>query len=170
MTTQLCTQADMERILASYGVREYADHDDNGVIDTGVLDDCIDQASGEVLIWLGQRYSVASLAAQSLVVRWTATVACYFLTTRRGNPPPTSLEAEFHRLMDFPEGLLPLIGTGRVDLNGVSLKANLTPSMSNVTLDRRYRQSKIRVTQPNSTQQPSVLPRNIDNSGYYPNG
>ena len=152
----------MERLMSSYGVEQYSDHTEAGSPDTSVIDDCIDQASGEIAMYLGQRYDVSSLSTNELVNRWAATVASYFLTTRRGNPTPDSLKTEFMRLMDFDTGIIPRVGRGEIRLDGVAPRADMTPSFSNMTIDRRYPVSKTRVVHQTSSKQPSTLPRNLD--------
>lgn len=170
MTISLCDQADMERLFSAYGITGFADHDEDGTNDADVVEDCIIQASGEIGMYLGQQYDTDSLASNTLVNRWAALAATYFLTMRRGNPPPVSLDTEFKRLLDPETGLIPRIGKGAIKLDGVALKGNRTLSFSNVRIDRRYPQSKVRVLQNISSQQPSVLPRKLDSRGILPDG
>ena len=132
---------------------DHADHDEDGVADTGVLDDCINQATEEIDLYVATRYERSDLADSNLVNRWATLFAAYFLTTRRGNPTPNSWEIEFQRIIE----LLQDVNDGKKKIPGIPLRADMRPSMSNLTIDRRYRRSTVRVTPTNSTDAPTTL-------------
>jgi len=148
-----CTTADMSRLFASYGVTAFADHDESGTADTGVTDDCISQASEEIDMYALQLYAAASLATSALINRWATVMAVYFLCMRRGNGIPESIAAEFDRIM----AMLLKVADGTLKLPGVAMDGDLRPSFSNLKVDRRYRDSRIRVRRSVSTDAPSVL-------------
>lgn len=151
LATTYCTQAELERLLSANGVLDYADHDDDGSAEAGVVDDTINQATVEIDLYAGQRYSAAALAGSTLVSRWCTIMAAYFLSYRRGNPPPDSIADEFERIANPETGLLAKVAAGKLQLSGVPLRADLRPTMSNVTVDRRHLRSTIRVTAQNSS-------------------
>jgi phage gp36-like protein len=156
--TALCTQAEVERFLSVQGVTAFADHDQDGTADDDVVDDCIEQASEEMLAYLLQRYALASLVSSTLVKRWAVTISAYFLCMRRGNPPPEVLQTEFERLLNPETGLIPRVAAGSFALPGLALNADLVPNFANLTVDRRFGQSKVRVLPGSSGTAPSVIP------------
>lgn len=160
ISNALCTVAEVKRKVGDDVVLAWADHDEDHVNDTDVIEDAINQATEELLLYLGQRYSDAGLAGSTIVNRWCVTLACYFLSTSRGNSPSEWLEAEFQRLMEK----LPKVQNGTQPLPGVSLSQNLMPTMSNLTIDQRWRHSKIRVT-PNSSVPPTTLSQDTTYEG-----
>jgi hypothetical protein len=156
MMTTYCTQSDIERLLSSAGVLAFADHDEDGVAEVGVVDDCIVRASEEINLYCRQRYSEAGLASSSLVTRWATILGACFVCELRGNPVPASLEKEANRLL---ETILPNILAGTMSLPGIPFGNDLRPGMSNLAVDRRYRFSKVRRTGPSSTNQQSKVAR-----------
>ena len=151
LSTVYCTEAQMDLYLSSQGVIDFADHDADGTSDSGVTDDCINQATEEIDLYCRQRYTQAVLATSTLIERWAVVMAARFLCQRRGNKPPDSLEEEFQRITDPDNGFLAKIAAGKRQLPGKALRATLQPTWSNLTVDRRYRRSKIRVTDANSS-------------------
>ena len=153
LATVFCTEAQLTRRFGATALLMWSDHDEDRIADTGVVDDAINQATEELLLFLGQRYSSAGLAASEIVNRWAVTLAGYFLSTSRGNSPPEWLQVEFERIMLK----LPLVQSGQQALPGVALNGDLRPAMSNLTIDQRFRRSTVRVTPANSTDAPSTL-------------
>ena len=151
-----CVEADINRVLSSGGVIAFADHDESGTSDAGVVDDCIVRASEEINLYCRQRYSEAGLLTSSLVTRWATILAACFVCELRGNPVPASLAKEADRLL---EEILPNILAGKMNLPGIAYANDLRPAVSNLTVDRRWRFSKIRRTGPNSTNVASKVER-----------
>jgi phage gp36-like protein len=166
LSTTYCTVAEVQRFLSTVGAVAYADHDDDGVADTDVIEDCINQATEEIDGYAGQRHTQAALAGSSLVTRWCVIIASYFLAIRRGNPPPESLALEFNRILDPDSGMLARVATGKYQLPRVALRADLRPTWSNLRIDRRWPNSKIRVTRANSSDAATELEQ--DHSTEYP--
>lgn len=157
LPTTYCTQADMERRFSAAGVTAFADHDADGLEDDGVIDDCINQATDEINLYLRGKYAEAGLAGSTLVNRWAATLACYHLCECRGNPPPESLQRAFDWLMTPETGMLALIAACKINLPGVALNGDRRPTWSNLHVDRRWPHSKVRVTRSNSSDAPTAL-------------
>jgi phage gp36-like protein len=152
-----CDEADMRRLFSVYGVTAFADHDQDGEPDAEVVNDCINQATEEVGLYAQQWYTPAQLDTSTLVNRWATTLACYFLCQRRGNGPPQSLADEFARIM----ARLEQIAAGTLKLPGIAMRDDMRPSMSNLRVDRRYPNSRIRVTPTNSTDAPTRLSQDV---------
>ena len=148
--TTYCTKAEIERFLSVQGVVNMADHDEDGIVEAGVIDDAIAEAKGEIDLFCRGRYSEAGLASSTLVNNWAVTIAASALCELRGNTVPDSLNRRVTRII---ETLLPKIQTGELNLPGLAFANDSRPAMSNLTVDRRYARSKVRVTQINSTNQ-----------------
>lgn len=151
VTNALCSESDLQRMFSSAGVTSFADHDQDGLADTGVTDDCINQATGEIQFYCTQ-YALADLATSNLVARWATVLAVRFLCQRRGNIVPDSVESEYQ---DIKEKLKEV--RSGFPIPGVPYRTNSLPTMSNVRVDRRYPQSTIRVTPNNSTNASTAL-------------
>lgn len=149
----------MNRRMGEDAIREYSDHDGDGVADGDVIDDCIEQASAEI-DYFCNRYSETGLLASKLIESWATIMACYYAATTRGNPPPTSLEREYLKIMERLEG----ISSGSTTLPGVSMSFDFRPTMSNRQVNRWHRTDTIRVTKSNSTNVPSQVPRHIQSN------
>lgn len=156
IATTYCTAAEIKRRCGDVAWLNYTDHDADGIEDSNVGDDAINEATETISFYCQTRgYSVASLAASTLINRWTVVVAWYVLARNRGNPPPDSLAIEYAEIIRKLEA----IAAGKMSLPGVAFSSR--PGMSNHIIDRRYPQSKVRVEQHISTDQPSTLPRNF---------
>lgn len=147
-----CTLADMERKFSEPGVTAFADHDESGTADTGVVDDSINQATDEINLYCQGWYTPARLATSPLINRWATLFACIFNCENRGNPVPDSFLLERERIMALLERIL----SGTMQLPGIPLRADMGPSFSNLGIDRRYAYRKVRV-KPNSNQAPTML-------------
>lgn len=158
ITNALCSLADLQRLFSSTGVTSFADHDQNGSDDSGVTDDCINQATEEISLYTQKFYALADLVSSTLINRWATTLGVVFLCQRRGNPVPESLQSEFERIMQKLEQ----IAAGTLQVPGIAMRANLLPSFDNLTVDQRYPRSTIRVTQANSSENmPSTLSQDL---------
>ena len=158
-----CSVADVERILSAQGVESFGDHDGDGTADEDVIEDCINQACDELDMYLLQRYTQAGLLTSSLVNRWSAKVAVYFICCLRGNSPPESVQAEFNRILNEKNGLAVLASEGKPNLPGVPLAAWMAPTFANMRVTRAYGTRSIRRQPEISSNDPTTLPR--DNTG-----
>ena len=157
LATVYCTEAELNRYLSSQGVIDFADNDDDGSADTGVVDDCINQATEEIDLYARQRYNQSDLSSSTLINRWAVTIAARFLCQRRGNVVPDVIEREWNRIADPDDGILVRISKGLMQLPNVPLRESLRPTFSNLKIDRRYNYSTVRVTRPNSSDAPTKM-------------
>lgn len=153
----LCTQTEVERLLSVAGVVAFSDHEDEATGNSDVVDDAIDRASGEILLFLANRYDPDVLAESSLVRRWATVGAACYLCQTRNNPPPESLVGQWEQLIADPDGIIPKIGLGKLRLAGVQMRYDSRPAFSNLRVDRRWPTSKVRVTKVNSSDAPTTL-------------
>lgn len=151
VATPYCDLADMQRLFSAQGITAFSDHDGDGQDDAGVTDDCIDEATEEINLFC-KLYSTTGLASSTLINRWATTLACFFACERRGNPVPESLATAASLVRER----LAFVMTGALVLN-VAKSVNTSPSFSNMTVDRRFPFSRVRVQQQNSDMIPTTL-------------
>jgi hypothetical protein len=150
--TTYCSETDIDSILSPFGAEIRANDDlDNStdpVTDATNADaniaSCIAQATVRVNMSLLQRYTVAVCVA-STWVRWcTAYLSARYLCLRRNNPVPESLQAECEQF----ERELAAIFASKAHLiadDGMAApKFDMTPTVTNYTIDSRYARSKVR--------------------------
>lgn len=161
------TDADVIRKVGLNAFNAWADNDGDGLADPGVSTDWHDQAGQEIDAYCVTRgYDVNGLQSSSLINRWATILACYYGSMQRGNPPPEAIDAQATEIFRKLE----LIGQGKYQLPGIPLASDMRPSMSNVKIDRRFVQQKVRVQQNISTDAPTDLSQNqsIDVPTTYP--
>lgn len=134
-----CVQADVEHVLTTEGV-VWTSADQELDAETVIVND-IARAGTVIDQYLSDRYSAAVLEANQWV-RWAAaTIAARYLSTRGGNPVPNGIQVEYDRVIEFmtriQAGVASLAGAAELRIPGVA--------MSNVQVDSRFSQQKIRV-------------------------
>lgn len=148
--TPYCAREDIDDVLSDEGVGYRATDEANQIEKSGLVTRTIRQASDRVNLYCGERYTAAELATSDYIISATAVIAAYMLSTRRGNPPPPSLEARYKEV--FEE--LGKIQLGQADVPGIVTRGGSVPVLSNLRIDGRYRQSKVRVQPDISTGTP----------------
>jgi phage gp36-like protein len=133
------TIEEMEHVLSPLGVQLRGDDNDDGTIDPGVIEDCIDEATEWVNLYVSTRYSENSLNTSSWTRAITTRLACYLVSQRRGNP--ALFEAETERILNW----LTMIKNGQLRIPRLPDRMNLIPSMSNYRVDDRFSINKTRV-------------------------
>ncbi len=161
LTIVYCEKDDMDRYLSVNGVIDASDNNQDLAADVPVIEDCINQATEEIDLSAGQRYTQAQLETSTLITRWCTVMACTFLFQRRGNPVPDSLMVEYERITDTTTGLLFLISKGKRQLPRIPLRADMRPVWSNLTIDRRFYPDSVRVIPEISIDAPTVLDQDI---------
>lgn len=144
-----CTVAELTRFLSSQGVISFGDHDQSGAADTDVAEDAINAATAEITSFGQMWYSAANMATSRMIMRWCVVMAAYNLCITRGNSVPDSIMTEFLRITEYPNGLLVRLQQGKLQLPGIALTAQNSPSFGNPTISRWHPIRKIRM-QPNS--------------------
>ncbi len=159
LATVYTSVAKVQRFMSHAFALMASDHEEDGEPNSDVIEDAINWATEEIDMYATQRYSESGLSGSELVSRWCTLLAAYFLSQTRGNPPPAAWEEMVKRLYDN----LTKIASGTLKLPGVSLRADMRPTMSNVVIDRRYRRSKARVSQANSSDPTTELTQDVAN-------
>lgn len=159
----VCSLAELRRFMSPIYADAASDNDQDLVADTDVQEDAINWATYEIQNY-ATMYSNASLASNSLVTRWGVVLSACNLAQTRGNGIPAPWAAERDRIYALLERLM----TGEFKLKGVALSEDFRPTMSNLTIDRRYRRSVVRVTTPNSSDPPTKLTQDVENDWPHP--
>lgn len=137
---KLTSREEMERLLSFRAIQNRIDDDDGGSsTEEEVLDDFIIEASDTVYAYTQHLYNELDLAGNRWV-RFRATViACYLLSRRRGDP------GLYEDLYQHNLDMLKQIKEMEMRIPRLGYKDDLTPAMSNLRVDDRFRLSKIRV-------------------------
>ena len=152
-TIVYCSIAELDRFMSSNATTDFADHDADGTADTDVIEDCINQATDEIDLYARQQHTQAQLATSTLITRWCVVMAARFLQERRMNVVSESIIAQWDRIIEN----LQKVAENRLQLPGLAKRDDMRPTWSNLKIDRRFRHSKIRVTQTNSSSAPTKL-------------
>lgn len=149
--TAYATQADVTFVLGQYGLRVRGDDNQDGAIETGYITSGLEVGAVAMNQRLFRRYAVASISASSWAKWCNAYLAAEVFCRRRGMTIPASLKEECDGLRD----LLDQIKEGHENLmsdTGLAApKSDNSPAMSNLTVDGRFRRSKIRRVPSTST-------------------
>jgi phage gp36-like protein len=140
-----CTAVDLDLYLSAVGVGAFADHEEDPSTESDVIEACIERATEEINSVLRNRYDIPALANNALLKHWSTVMACRFLCIRRGNMPPESLEYEYREIVDRDTGKLIDAVRGKINLLASFKPSDNVPSFSNLTVDRRYIDEKVRV-------------------------
>jgi phage gp36-like protein len=162
LSTTYTTEAMMQRKVGEQALIDWCDHDNEGIQEANVLDDSINEATVEIDLYCRPKYTASALAGAELIKRWATTLACFFASQSRGNPPPDSLARQVEKIYER----LDLIRQCVMSIPGVSLANDTRPTWSNRTVDRRFRNNTIRVTRTNSSKAPTKL--TVHRSSNYP--
>ena len=137
LTYVYTSRAEIERIFSEGGVSLRVD--DLGVDEALMLDEVIGEATDMINFYCSMNYDEIELESSYLVHRWATWMACYLLSQRRGNP---SLFADKY---EETIALLEEVYKHIRIIPRLATRENLTPAMSNIHIDDRFRTHKIRV-------------------------
>lgn len=143
----LCSQADVEALLSIVGKENRVDDVGNSVItatESGYIDTAIAWGSAKVLFYCWQRFAPTDLADSWLVNDWATICSCYFLSTRRGNPVPSSIFDLYKQAVDD----LKMVHSGEYDIPFVASREQSVPAWSNVRVDVMQNLRRVRVERP----------------------
>jgi phage gp36-like protein len=152
-TIVYCSVAELQRFMSSDATDDFADHNSDGDADADVIEDCINQATDEIDMYARQQHTQAQLATSTLITRWCVVMSARFLQERRMNTVSDSVAVQWDRIIENLEK----VANNRLQLPGLAKRDDLRPTWSNLKIDRRFRHSKIRVTQTNSSNAPTKL-------------
>lgn len=110
-----------------------------------IVAEIINQASETVQSYTDRYYDAADLTGSNWVRRRATILAAYYLSSRRGNP--TQYTAMVEQITRELEG----VAEGKILIPGVAARSVDVPTVSNQTVDDRYRYSKLRTLHGTST-------------------
>lgn len=132
------TQAEIQGLFSQVGVMiRLDDLDPPGF--KNALEGFIDEATGIIDQYAQYFYDPADLANSTWVRRRCTWIACFLLSQRKGNP------ALFFRRYEEILDELERVKIGDLMIPGLPTSADLTPAMSNLTVDERFHVRKLRV-------------------------
>ncbi len=135
----------MERLYSTVAVLLRLDDNDDGTIDTGLLQDVIDTATDKINQYLLPLYEAAAAELNLWVRRRATIIACWYLSQRRGNP------AQFQSMYEEVIEELKAVNAMKLFIPRLPLSSNLAPGVSNYRVDDRYIVQKTRVQMAIST-------------------
>ena len=130
------SEDEIVRILSSSGVNLRVDDLDDT---TTLMTEIVSEATDMINYYCGLNYDESDLNNSVLVRRWASWIGCYLLSQRRGNP------AMFEDRMQEVIVLLEEITRHDRIIPRLPTREDLTPAMSNLHIDDRFRTHKIRV-------------------------
>ena len=139
--------------MSTTATDDFADHDADGSADTDVIEDCINEATDTIDLYARQQHTQAQLATSTLITRWCVVMSARFLQERRMNVVSDSVAVQWDRILEN----LQKVADNLLQLPGLAKRDDMRPTWSNVKIDRRFKHSKIRVTQTNSSSAPTKL-------------
>lgn len=139
----------LHRYMSIEGVLSFASHAEGYEDEDLVIDDCIAFADALIGGILSTKYPFNQLYRSPMLQEFATVIALRTLCVRRGNPIPESLELRYQEIVGR-DGFLEMIHSGHMKLldaqgNVIVGRGTSAPQMSNLTVDRRYPQEKIRV-------------------------
>ena len=161
LTYTYCTEADVQALLSADGTT--ARVDDNGdnsqsATEAGYITSAINWATDKINFFLLPRYSAPNLSTSWVVNNWAVILAARWLSMRRGNPPPGSVNQLYEEAVED----LKLVHSGAYEIPGIGTREVLWPVWSNVRVDPLYILRKIRVERPISEKTSTPYPQNRD--------
>lgn len=133
MPTYFTSEAEIVEVMGEAGIAMRMDDVDPEDYDT-TLNRIMADATDTVKLYLSGRYSVADLDASDFIHRRCTFIACYYISRRRGNP------GQFREMYEEARGDLEEIRDGDLILPDTPVSSDMTPALSNFTMDARFRQ------------------------------
>lgn len=161
LTYTYCTEADIQALLGSDGTTARLDDDDTGAqsaTEAGYLTTAIYWATDRCNFYLLSRYAAQYLAQSWLVNQWCVLCAAKWLSSRRGNPPPGSINELYEQAVED----MKLVHDGKYEVPGIGTRDAQWPFWSNVRVDAVYALRKIRVEKPISEKTATTYPQHPD--------
>jgi hypothetical protein len=145
LTYTYTTQAEIERIWSAAAGLLRADDDQDGVAESGVWDDVVNEATDTVNLYLERWYDAEDMANNLWVRRAATWIGAHLLSLRRGDSG--NYFDRYERIL----AALQEIWEGKRQVPRLAQRADTTPAMSNLRVDQRFAIQKIRVQQSTST-------------------
>lgn len=136
-----CDWDQVESIASELGARNRLDDKNKGVANAEFKADCLEQGSAEIDLAIGLRYPPQELAKEVMIKWYAAKLTLAAVFTRRLLSLPESFALEVARV----RASLLEIKSGTQTLPTAAELMRFTPGVVNFTVDKRYRDTKIRI-------------------------
>lgn len=137
--TYYCTAANVENLYSEAGV-DLAVDDLTGAYETSAIERAMGQAKDLIAQYALQRYTTEQLAQSNWVIRRATLISCYFLSMRRGNPPPIAWQLAYDEIKLELQSLI----QGKILIpDALPFDENI-PVVSTQVIDPRYRYTPLR--------------------------
>lgn len=166
-------RAGLDAVIGSCGVDLRVNDSETTVVSAAeqlFIDYAINVASGEVDMYLANRYAPSALATSWVIYNWCSVLAAYRLTIRRCGSAPVALQFEYENV----KKLMSEVQNGQLQIAGLPSLATPGCQFSNVRIDPRFVQRQMRVERVISDTTPTRGPQLNDiignwyGSGFYP--
>lgn len=165
-TYTYCNEADVNEFLSVEGKVGRVDDDSDQAVNAAeqlAITQAIRFATMRVNWFAQDRYCPVDLAQSWVVNRWAVICACYWLSCRRGNPPPGSFDELYREAIKDME----LVHSGEYQIPDIGLRYDSFPAWSNVRVNVLYALRKIRVQRPISDRTATPYRRNLDHGANF---
>lgn len=133
------SREEIVRIFGNNGVNLRGDDLRNASGEAAMMGEIIGESTEMINFYCGMNYDEIDLSDSYLVRRWATWIACHLLSQRRGNP------AMFVDKYEETLRLLEEVYKFNRIIPRLPTREDLTPAMSNLHIDDRFRTHKIRV-------------------------
>lgn len=150
MTTTYCNRSDVATIIGDPMILSCIDDDRTGVETpekTAIITACIERGAVEMNQALYQQYKLSDLSGNAWCKWCNAYLACWYLNSRRGNPPPPAIVDE---VQTFKQQLSEIM-FGRFQVPEQAPSIECIPVVSNFKPELGKLFSPIRVSRDEST-------------------
>lgn len=156
------TQADIQALMSSTFELNVTDDDNDGTQSAAELaagtTKAISWATDRVNFYLQPLHKSSELTKSWLVNEWATILACYWLSTRRGNPPPASFDTLYKDCIKDLE----LCSKGTMHVPNIAHRDSQWPAWSNVRVNPYYALRKVRVERGISERTATPYKQNLD--------
>lgn len=129
------TQTDIINRLPETDLQKLTDDNNSGIVDSNVVDVCIEQADGMIDGSLARYYTLPLSSTPALIKKLSCDIAIYLFFQRKTNEIPTAWILAFNSAMDA----LMEIRKGNIVLNGVdTITDTQSSSISTGTVVTQY--------------------------------
>ena len=145
-----CDEDDIKAIIGEYGVSAAVDDDEDGAVaapEDTYVGAAIERGAVEMNTYLRYQYSLTALATNEWCKWANATLAAYYIRTRRNNPAEQSL---IDQVADIRRMLIE-IRWGRLAIPGQVPAYDYRPTVSNFRPEIARKANPIRVVKDEST-------------------
>lgn len=150
-----CALADLQDVLSESGVTLRSDDDP-----PTTLGGAIAKAGNTIDRYLYRRYDPANLVQSNTIKDLAAAIACFYLSTRRGNSPPPGVAIQYDEAIAY----LTEVKSGQNEIPGIAARKSYVPVISKMRATLRpYPRTVVERSQgSHATGEPENYPQHTD--------